>query len=140
MDDFPAFNEVWSKYFPKNPPAISLIACSTPGFICPDERIEINVIALRKDGGTRKRMVRAPVAMPYAGQSVAVRAGESLKTVRHSITYRRITIHPRVLNAEAVDLSGKSEFRWALLDDLGRDIPVSSLCLKIAALIRDASE
>jgi enamine deaminase RidA (YjgF/YER057c/UK114 family) len=78
VDDFPAFNEVWSKYFPKNPPAISLIACSTPGFICPDERIEINVIALRKDGGTRKRMVRAPVAMPYAGQSVAVRAGDLL--------------------------------------------------------------
>lgn len=88
---------------------------------------------------------RAPTGVDVAGSlskklGVAVRAGESLKTVRHSITYRRITIHPRVLNAEAVDLSGKSEFRWALLDDLGRDIPVSSICLKIAALIRDASE
>ncbi len=70
---------------------------------------------------------------------VAVRAGERLETVRHSITYRRITIHPRVLDADSVDLGGKSEFRWALLDDLGRDIPVSSICLKIAALIRDAS-
>ncbi len=78
VDDFPAFNEVWAGHFPKDPPATTLITTANPGFIVADERIEINTIALAKGGATRKKIIRADVAMPYAGASAAVRAGDLL--------------------------------------------------------------
>lgn len=71
---------------------------------------------------------------------VVVRAGETLESVRHSITYRRITLLPRVLEADTIDLHGKDEFRWAQLEELGEGLPVSSICLKIAALIRRTAD
>jgi A/G-specific adenine glycosylase len=61
-----------------------------------------------------------------------VREVGDLKPLRHSITYRRITLWPKVLAAPRVDLRGKRTFRWARLDQLGEEVPVSSLCLKLA--------
>ena len=78
IEDIPAFNEVWAKHFPKAPPATSIITTSTPGFICEVGRIEINTISLRRDGRTKKQVIDAGVATPYAGQSQAVRAGDLL--------------------------------------------------------------
>ena len=78
VEDFAAFNEVWAKYFSRDPPATTLITTSTPGFIVETERIEINTIALAGDGRTPKEIVQADVPMPYARQSVAVRAGDLL--------------------------------------------------------------
>lgn len=78
VDDYAAFNEVWAKYFPTRPPATTLITTATPGFIVADERIEINTISLVKGGATRGRVIRADVAMPYAGQTVAIQAGDLL--------------------------------------------------------------
>lgn len=78
VDDIPAFNEVWAKHFGANPPATSIITTSTPGFICEQGRIEINTLSVRKGGATAKEAVYAEVAMPFAGQVPAVRAGDLL--------------------------------------------------------------
>lgn len=78
IEDIPAFNEVWAKHFGRNPPATSLITTATPGFICEAGRIEINTLSVRRGGRTRKQLVDAQVAMPYAGQAQAVRAGDLL--------------------------------------------------------------
>lgn len=63
---------------------------------------------------------------------VPVREIGDLKPLSHSITYRRITLRPKRLEADRVDLRGKKAYRWSRLEDLGTKIPVSSLCLKLA--------
>lgn len=78
MNDAPAFNEVWAKHFPKAPPATTLIATSTPGFICEAGRIEINTISVRRGGRTRKQVIDAGVPTAYAGHVQAIRAGDLL--------------------------------------------------------------
>ena len=78
IEDIPAFNEVWAKHFGGEPPATSIITTSTPGFICEAGRIEINTISVRRGGATRREAIDAGVAMPYAGQVQAVRAGDLL--------------------------------------------------------------
>ena len=78
LEDIPAFNEVWAQHFGASPPATSIITTATPGFICEAGRIEINTISVRKGGATRKELVEAEAAMPYSGQTQAVRAGDLL--------------------------------------------------------------
>jgi enamine deaminase RidA (YjgF/YER057c/UK114 family) len=56
-EDVPNFREVWARHFPAQP-ATTIIATETPGFIMPESRIEINTIALAKDGRTRKQVAR----------------------------------------------------------------------------------
>ncbi len=75
-DDVPNFREVWAKHFPVEP-ATTIIATETPGFIMPESRIEINTIALAKDGKTRKDVVAA-VPPLFRGASAAIRAGDLL--------------------------------------------------------------
>lgn len=75
--DVPAFNEVWLKHFPE-PPATSIIPVSTPGFIQPEERIEINTISLAKAGATKRKTIRGPKPPLYIGHVNAVRAGDLL--------------------------------------------------------------
>jgi A/G-specific adenine glycosylase len=69
-----------------------------------------------------------------------VRRGARLSCVTHSITYRRITLVPWLLEAEPFHLRGRDDFRWARLDELADRIPVSSLCLKIAARVQAAGQ
>lgn len=76
QDDIPNFREVWARHFPVEP-ATTIIATETPGFIMPESRIEINVIALAKDGKTRKEVI-APIWPLFTGASAAVRAGDLL--------------------------------------------------------------
>ena len=78
IDDFAAFNEVWASYFPRGQPATTLIPTATPGFFLSDARIEINTIALLDAGRTRKQIIEAGVATPFAGYTQAVRAGDLL--------------------------------------------------------------
>ena len=59
QEDIPGFREVWARHFPVQP-ATTIIATATPGFIMPESRIEINTIALAKDGKTEKQVI-APV-------------------------------------------------------------------------------
>jgi len=75
-EDVPNFREVWAKHFPAEP-ATTIIATETPGFIMPESRIEINTIALAKDGRTQKQVV-APIPPLFQGASSAVRAGDLL--------------------------------------------------------------
>jgi enamine deaminase RidA (YjgF/YER057c/UK114 family) len=73
--DLPAFNEAWRAHFP-TPPATTIIATSTPGFTLAELRIEINTIALARDGVTRKEVVPGPAL--FDGQVAAVKAGDLL--------------------------------------------------------------
>ena len=75
-EDVPNFREVWARHFPVEP-ATTIIATETPGFIMPESRIEINTIALAKDGKTKKQIV-APIPPLFQGASAAVRAGDLL--------------------------------------------------------------
>ncbi|MEM7233716.1 MAG: A/G-specific adenine glycosylase [Planctomycetota bacterium] len=61
----------------------------------------------------------------------------SLKEVKHSITYRRITIQPLVLSGDAPS-KAPDGFRWAKLSDFRESVAVSSICLKIAKLIESS--
>jgi enamine deaminase RidA (YjgF/YER057c/UK114 family) len=76
QEDIPGFREVWARHFPVQP-ATTIIATATPGFIMPDSRIEINTIALAKDGKTTKQVV-APTPPLFQGSSTAIRAGDLL--------------------------------------------------------------
>ncbi len=75
-EDVPNFREVWAKHFPAEP-ATTIIATETPGFIMPESRIEINAIALAKDGTTKKQSI-APVPPLFQGAATAIRAGDLL--------------------------------------------------------------
>ena len=74
--DVPDFREVWRKHFPIEP-ATTIIATETPGFIIPESRIEINTIALAKNGSTQKQVI-APVPPLFQRATTAVRAGDLL--------------------------------------------------------------
>ena len=76
--DFAPFNEVWREFFPKYPPATSVMPMATPGLAIEEGRIEINAIALRSGGKTRARTVDAKVMPAWGGYSQAVRAGDLL--------------------------------------------------------------
>jgi enamine deaminase RidA (YjgF/YER057c/UK114 family) len=76
QEDIPGFREVWARHFPIEP-ATTIIATATPGFIMPESRIEINTIALAKNGKTMKQ-VFAPVPPLFQGASTAIRAGDLL--------------------------------------------------------------
>jgi len=75
-EDIPGFRQVWAKYFPVEP-ATTIIATETPGFIMPELRIEINTIALAKNGNTTKQIV-APIPPLFQGATTAIRAGDLL--------------------------------------------------------------
>ncbi len=76
--DFAPFNEVWTRHFPKDPPATTLIPMSKPGLAIETARVEINTIALRSAGNPRPQVVDAGVMPAWAGYSQAVRAGDLL--------------------------------------------------------------
>jgi enamine deaminase RidA (YjgF/YER057c/UK114 family) len=78
VDDFGAFNDVWSQFFPRAKPATTLVPTATPGFFLSNARIEINTIALKDGGKTRREVVDADVFPAFAGYSPAVRAGDLL--------------------------------------------------------------
>ena len=74
--DIPDFREAWRAHFPVEP-ATTIIATETPGFIIPESRIEINTVALAKNGSTRKEVI-APVPPLFGGATTAIRAGDLL--------------------------------------------------------------
>src|SRR5262249_41093794 len=56
-EDYAPFLEVWNAHFGANPCALSLIPCANPGIGQRDARLEINVVALRDGGATRKAII-----------------------------------------------------------------------------------
>ena len=86
-------------------------------------------LADTEDGGIEKRLARI--------LRTKLETTAELKTVRHSITFRRLNLQPRLLKTGRFSLEGKPAFRWARIEELGNVLPVSSLCLKIAGRIRE---
>jgi enamine deaminase RidA (YjgF/YER057c/UK114 family) len=77
VEDVPGFNEVWLSYF-KNPPAITIIATSKPGFAINDLRVEINTISVMAKGKTKREVVRGPEPPAFDGWVSAVKCGDLL--------------------------------------------------------------
>ena len=76
IEDFPAFNEIWTKYFPKDPPVTTLLPTAALG-LCGGS-IEINILALTDGGKTKREVVNVNTFTGYENQSVAIRAGDLL--------------------------------------------------------------
>src|SRR5215510_10321806 len=53
-NDYSAFNESWTRHFSENPPTIDIIPCIPHGLAPYDGKIEINVLALKAGGATRR--------------------------------------------------------------------------------------
>lgn len=78
-NDIPAFCDVWARWFPENPPALSVIPAANPGFNVIDASIEINVVALKSTDASRRAEIKLPSASPlFAHAPQAVRAGDFL--------------------------------------------------------------
>jgi enamine deaminase RidA (YjgF/YER057c/UK114 family) len=78
MNDVPAFNQVWAKFFPGGVPATTFWPTSNPGLAIEDARIEINCVAT--EGNPRAERIELPQAAPAVcdGHPVGVRAGDLL--------------------------------------------------------------
>lgn len=77
-NDYSAFHKVWLRHFSQYPPALSVIPCAERGLVVENGRIEINILALRSDGATKKKYVDAGVFPGFEKQPQAVRAGDLL--------------------------------------------------------------
>ena len=77
-DDYAAFNEIWRQHFGAHVPPTTLLPCATRGLAPVDGTIEINVLALKSDGATKKEPIEVGVYPGFDGWPEAVRAGDLL--------------------------------------------------------------
>jgi enamine deaminase RidA (YjgF/YER057c/UK114 family) len=77
-DDYSAFNEVWTRHFANNPPTIDIIPCASHGLAPYDGKIEINVLALKPSGATRRQAIDAGIPTAFRNQPQAMKAGDLL--------------------------------------------------------------
>jgi enamine deaminase RidA (YjgF/YER057c/UK114 family) len=77
-EDYAPFLQVWQRYFGEDPPALTIIPCANPGIGQLHSRLEINVVALKDDGLTRKQVIAGDLFTGYAGVPGAVCAGDLL--------------------------------------------------------------
>ena len=77
-EDYAPFLQVWQRYFGEDPPALTIIPCANPGIGQFHSRLEINVLALKDNGTTRKHVIASDLFTGYAGVPGAVRAGDLL--------------------------------------------------------------
>ena len=77
-EDYSAFNKVWTRYFKEHPPALSIIPCADRGLFVEDGRVEINIVAIKKDGATKKQYVDASVFPGFMDQPQGILAGDLL--------------------------------------------------------------
>lgn len=77
-EDYAPFLQVWRRFFDESPAAISVIPVSNPGIGQSQSRLEINVLALKDAGVTRKQVVGGDLFSGYAGIPGAVKAGDLL--------------------------------------------------------------
>jgi A/G-specific adenine glycosylase len=99
-------------------------------------------------GGRREGTIHAADALRErlaARPGITLDGGSRLEgAVRHSITYRRITVEAfafevRKPAAARRAVARSADFRWARLEELGRSIPAPSLAVKIARWIEGGS-
>jgi enamine deaminase RidA (YjgF/YER057c/UK114 family) len=77
-EDYAAFNEVWSRHFGATKPTLDVIPCIDHGLAPYDGKIEINVIALKPGGATRRQHIDAGVATAFRNQPQALKVGDLL--------------------------------------------------------------
>ena len=77
-DDYSAFNETWCRHFSKNPPTLDIIPCIPHGLAPYDGKIEINVLALKPSGATKRQTIDAGVPTAFHNQPQATKAGDLL--------------------------------------------------------------
>ena len=77
-DDYSAFNEAWTRHFARNPPTIDIIPCIPHGLAPYDGKIEINVMALKPGGATRRQTIDAGVPTAFRHQPQAIKSGDLL--------------------------------------------------------------
>jgi enamine deaminase RidA (YjgF/YER057c/UK114 family) len=78
VEDFGAFNDVWSSFFPRAKPVTTLLPTATPGFFLENARIEINALALKSGASTKREVIDAGVFPAFCGLPQAIRAGDLL--------------------------------------------------------------
>jgi enamine deaminase RidA (YjgF/YER057c/UK114 family) len=74
MADLPNFMDVWNRHFGDNSCALTVVATSGLGFS--DAIIEINLMALRSNGATRKSVIEHPASAAMRLGPAAVKAGD----------------------------------------------------------------
>ena len=77
-EDYAPFLHVWHRTFGDQPVALSLIPISNPGVGQFHSRLEINVLALRDGGTTRKEVIAGDRFTGFTGVPGAVKAGDLL--------------------------------------------------------------
>ena len=77
-DDYSAFNKVWTRHFKEHPPTLSIIPCADRGLFVEDGRVEINVVAVKKGGTTKKKYIDAGVFPGFVDQPQGILAGDLL--------------------------------------------------------------
>ena len=77
-EDYAPFLQVWHRFFGESPAAVSIIPVSNPGVGQFQSRLEINVLALKDAGATRKQVIGGDLFTGYAGVPGAVKAGDLL--------------------------------------------------------------
>jgi enamine deaminase RidA (YjgF/YER057c/UK114 family) len=77
-EDTSAFNEVWSRHFGRSGPTLDIVACIEHGLAPYDGKIEINTIALKPDGATKRQAIDAGVPTAFRNQPQAVKVGDLL--------------------------------------------------------------
>ncbi|MBN8919775.1 MAG: RidA family protein [Rhizobiales bacterium] len=76
--DYAPFLQAWNAHFGASPCALSIIPCANPGIGQRNARLEINVLALRDGGTTRKEIVGDDIFTGFDGVPGGVRAGDLL--------------------------------------------------------------
>jgi len=77
-EDYSAFNETWTRHFGPSGPTYSIMPCIEHGLAPYDGKIEINVLALKPGGATKKRPIDAGVTTAFRHQPQATKAGDLL--------------------------------------------------------------
>lgn len=69
---------MWARYFGETGPALSVIPCKDRGLAVSDGRVEINVLAVKSNGTTKRQHIDAGVIAGFSHQPQAVKAGDLL--------------------------------------------------------------
>jgi enamine deaminase RidA (YjgF/YER057c/UK114 family) len=77
-DDYSAFYEAWYMHFGETGPALSVIPCIERGLAVIDGKIEINILAVKSGGTTKKQTIDAGITPGFRNQPQAIKAGDML--------------------------------------------------------------
>jgi enamine deaminase RidA (YjgF/YER057c/UK114 family) len=78
IDDVPALNEVWRRYFGDDLPATTYVPTLNPGFAISDARCEINLIARQPGGSREKKKISSALPPACEGLPHAILCGDLL--------------------------------------------------------------